>query len=279
MIKLDIEGLLKEIENEYRDEWSWYIGWCMGKKRTTPSIPVEHRSAKVWIIDGNKLNLSTAVRYDRWWNWDRRSKKFKKIEKIFIEKFIKKYPFCPYCGKIPLIAPTDYVENTERRTFDLDHFYPKSPYKYLTFNFWNLIPICKICNNLKSKEDFSRHSEYYHPYFWWITNWVIDPDKNQHTEFVFTRKATDPLIYRDPQKLYKWDLIYPNAQDTHNDLVFLRHNLEKKSVYWKRFAGLDQEIKKYYLKNFAPESPNDILRYANGKMKFDMVKSLYKEGS
>lgn len=36
--------------------------------------------------------------------------------------------------------------------YELDHFYPKSNYPFLSTNFFNLFPVCGYCNRLKSKQ-------------------------------------------------------------------------------------------------------------------------------
>ncbi|CAI3244125.1 HNH nuclease [Clostridium neonatale] len=59
---------------------------------------------------------------------------------------------CPYCNR-------NFINNTQvsgkdkekhiRRTCQLDHFYPKSEYPYLALSFYNLIPVCSVCNKIK----------------------------------------------------------------------------------------------------------------------------------
>ena len=47
--------------------------------------------------------------------------------------------------------------------FELDHFFPKSDYPYLSHSIFNLIPVCGVCNRRKSNGDVSL-SNHYHPY-------------------------------------------------------------------------------------------------------------------
>ena len=59
---------------------------------------------------------------------------------------------CPYCNR-QYISPI-YSENGKLRA-DLDHFYNKSAYPYLSVSIYNLVPSCKFCNSsLKGKQDF-----------------------------------------------------------------------------------------------------------------------------
>lgn len=63
---------------------------------------------------------------------------------------------CPYCNR-------NYIFNiptTQRRTSQLDHFYDKDNYPFLALSFYNLIPVCSICNHIKSNQQ----GRYYNPY-------------------------------------------------------------------------------------------------------------------
>ena len=68
---------------------------------------------------------------------------------------------CPYCNR-NYITPI-YSENGKVRA-DLDHFFPKHKYPYLSISLYNLVPSCKFCNSsLKGKDEFS-YSENFHPF-------------------------------------------------------------------------------------------------------------------
>lgn len=92
----------------------------------------------------------------------------------YIKKFNKKkewgaYNFlmelglkiCPYCNR-QYITPI-YSENGKMRA-DLDHFYAKSRYPYLSLSIYNLVPSCKFCNSsLKGIKEFN-YDDYLNPY-------------------------------------------------------------------------------------------------------------------
>ncbi|MBR4291065.1 MAG: hypothetical protein IKT52_10590 [Oscillospiraceae bacterium] len=80
-------------------------------------------------------------------------------------------PVCPYCNRqyITLFcnpqkggkAQKDTVKET---TADLDHFYIKSQYPYLSLSLYNFIPSCQICNSrFKGTTDFYVYPHIY-PY-------------------------------------------------------------------------------------------------------------------
>lgn len=57
---------------------------------------------------------------------------------------------CPYCNRQYIHT----VSITEEGTYlgDLDHFYPKSIYQLFSLSLWNLIPVCKPCNQLFKRQ-------------------------------------------------------------------------------------------------------------------------------
>ena len=58
---------------------------------------------------------------------------------------IAKTRTCLYCNREYVI---NYVDgNDDKTTAELDHFYPRSLYPFLSISFFNLIPSCKICNS------------------------------------------------------------------------------------------------------------------------------------
>ncbi len=107
---------------------------------------------------------------------DRQSKKKKvtfKDYEIIYDLFVKKgyesivsdkmaYEFikaldvkvCPYCN----INYISYVRDNKNKAVRpaLDHFYPKEKYPWFAISLYNLVPICKDCNSLKSNKFTSR---------------------------------------------------------------------------------------------------------------------------
>lgn len=200
MIKLEIDKILFRLREKLPETWTKYEERLRIESSRLDPIPA-HQSI-CYGIEGIK-DSNTIVLYnskvclpspdpekDFWKNWANREiffPEFKELELEFINLFYNKYKyhFCPYCGKIPLIK-YENDKKAKRRTFDLDHFYPKNTYQHLMYNFYNLVPVCKVCNQLKGTKNFSKKNEYYHPYFGWVKNLEIDESKNQDTEFYFS---------------------------------------------------------------------------------------------
>ena len=64
---------------------------------------------------------------------------------------------CPYCNINTIFS----ISNGKKRTSELDHFYPQGKYPYFALSFYNLVPSCKVCNQIKLDKD---DKEYINPY-------------------------------------------------------------------------------------------------------------------
>ena len=61
---------------------------------------------------------------------------------------ILKIDVCPYCNR-EYIFTYDDEKKTKKTLAEMDHFYPKSKYPYLSCSLYNLIPSCHTCNHGK----------------------------------------------------------------------------------------------------------------------------------
>lgn len=65
---------------------------------------------------------------------------------------------CPYCNRqyiTPIYSRKDPDKPGHLLRADLDHFYPKGKYPYLSMSLYNLVPSCKFCNSsLKGIKEF-----------------------------------------------------------------------------------------------------------------------------
>lgn len=73
---------------------------------------------------------------------------------------LMEFSVCPYCNRAYI---TNYMEKDRRRktTADLDHFYPKSKYPFLTLSLYNFIPSCQICNSRFKGDRFDAKNHIY----------------------------------------------------------------------------------------------------------------------
>jgi hypothetical protein len=76
---------------------------------------------------------------------------------------------CPYCNRLFCHTILDETQSIEkhRRILrpDLDHFYPKVKYPFLSVSFYNLVPSCNICNSrFKLDKDFYKDYNCLNPF-------------------------------------------------------------------------------------------------------------------
>lgn len=71
-----------------------------------------------------------------------------------LPKFIKKIGIkaCVYCNANYVITDCE-----NKAYYELDHFYPKSRYPFLSISFFNLQPSCSSCNHSKGAEERKRY--------------------------------------------------------------------------------------------------------------------------
>jgi len=73
-------------------------------------------------------------------------------ERVISKKYLAKIDLkvCPYCNRNYIF---NFGNKKQEATAQLDHFYDKSTYPYLSLSLYNLIPSCPTCNLRKSKKD------------------------------------------------------------------------------------------------------------------------------
>lgn len=72
-------------------------------------------------------------------------------------------PICPYCNRNLTVSVEDRIRPV-RHLLDIDHYFCKAMYPFLSLSFYNLIPSCHICNaTYKGYQQFSTKT-HTHPY-------------------------------------------------------------------------------------------------------------------
>jgi hypothetical protein len=196
---------------------------------------------------------------------------------------------CPYCNAQNTII-TEKKYGKEVMKFQLDHFFPKSEFPYLSISLYNLIPSCASCNLTKSSKSVTLN-EYYHPYDMNLANksefclkYKPDPSKltikgikKQELEINFISKHKDPLnIVEKHNEMYHINGVYNRHQDVAEELLQLAiiYSRKQASKHLK-IKGLFSNEEDYYrflLRNYAAQK--DILKRPLAKFTQDIAKQL-----
>lgn len=137
--------LIKEIKDNLRD-----LILCPPKNLTKVIKEWGDVSDKAKYSHGFSEKITKALRYDSF-RTGRRGYEF--FQSLGLKA-------CPYCNAQFIIG----LSKSKKAHAHFDHIYPKSKYPYLSISFFNLIPCCGNCNQLKSNEDHSHSKLFLSPY-------------------------------------------------------------------------------------------------------------------
>lgn len=88
---------------------------------------------------------------------------YKDLRNTFYPKYFQELGIktCIYCNsQLTIVAHKNRSGNLSAK-FQVDHYYPKDDYPFLSISLFNLYPSCATCNNLKKKKevDFNLYSK------------------------------------------------------------------------------------------------------------------------
>ncbi|MDD7793716.1 HNH endonuclease [Clostridium sp. 'White wine YQ'] len=149
---------------------------------------------------------------------------------------------CPYCNR-QYITPI-YSEAGKMRA-DLDHFFPKSRYPYLSMSIFNLVPSCKFCNSsLKGKKEFT-YEKYINPYEHAIDDfYFFDYIPQSSDSFLGKDEFVIKLIEKDEVDKDISERCQNNINVFNLEAVYQYHSnvikelILKKSIYTKEYIDL-----------------------------------------
>ncbi|WP_322969417.1 hypothetical protein [Faecalibacter sp. LW9] len=201
---------------------------------------------------------------------------------------------CPYCNR-------NYIHTlrTEKGSTrpELDHFYPKSIYPFLSISIYNLIPSCHICNsNLKGSINFYKN-KHLHPFedtnynklkfkIRYKPNVSITPllqieDFDIVCDFVKESENDENKIVKNSVETFKIEELYNFHKDVAQEVVFnsVYYNETKRNEL-KSFLGDNIEIDDNFIDrviygNYLDE--NELGKRPLSKFTSDLIQSLKTE--
>lgn len=129
-------------------------------------------------------------------------------------------PTCVYCNRIYTKTVIDKKNKKPYTRPTFDHWFAQSKYPIFALSFYNLIPCCNICNNIKSNKEMTL-SENFHPYY--------NDGQNLDIKFSFKHKTlnttevrilhSNSLLTINYLETFNLEPIYKAHLDEVNDLI------------------------------------------------------------
>lgn len=183
---------------------------------------------------------------------------------------------CPYCNQNHLNIVYE-KENRVRFWGDLDHFYDKGTYPELVICLYNMIPVCKVCNQLKS----SQKARIINPYNCTINSGIkFKTEFDEKIDLDYLQGKTENFnIVIDKYELTEEDLEEIQLFDLENRYKNLKKNVQeiiiKSRAYdclyqeqLKEKFGLEEEEIKSYIFGYTDNHLNRVL----SKFNLDIMK-------
>ena len=188
---------------------------------------------------------------------------------------------CPYCNQnhINII----YKGNKTKLWGDLDHFYAKSIYPELAICLYNMVPVCKVCNQLKS----SKNKELINPYNCSVKRGIkFRTEFDEKVDLDYLQGKSQNFIIKiitDETKVKQNDLAEIELFDLENRYSQLKENVQeiilKSRAYdlvyqnkLKEFGLSEEEIKRYVF-GYTENHLNRVL----SKFNMDIMKEFIGE--
>jgi len=167
-------NLAKLIKRKYSSQFSLFVFYKKIQKeiKKIRNVRVRKKLRKLnWykILIGNITEIRQIISSNKSLLFEREH--FKDIFKDLYEKNLSnvnapfKKPFfelfedlnvCPYCNRNfvnPIYKENSVGADNKNQSPDIEHFFPKSIYPFLSLSISNLLPSCAFCNKIKSDVD------------------------------------------------------------------------------------------------------------------------------
>lgn len=238
------------------------------------------------------------------WKAGTKQKFYEMVVSAMGYKTVRSEIIAPYIQKLNIRVcvncNSDYVLSTEKRVrlstgkygveikgrFQLDHFWAKSKYPFLSISFFNLQPSCGFCNLWKKDKigKFNLYTDFYqkiNPFLFvldkkaLLTYLLNSNSKLLHVELHSNERG----LRENHEQIFCIDDIYKLLNDEAEEIIW------KAKIYNKSFVG---QLQNWFKNKFTKKSEKDLFRFVFGfypniddihkrpltKMKQDIAKQL-----
>ena len=191
---------------------------------------------------------------------------------------------CVYCNsQLTLTIEREKVKRNQVRhkaLFQVDHYYPKEKYPYLSIALYNLYPVCASCNLTKSNNsvDFKLYDEKVK-----TDTFQFELDKSSKAKFLITRNLMDLKVnfrkVNEPNYVDIFNIkeLYATQKDIAEEIILkslvydntYRNNLKE---FFKDHRINDNLINRFILGNYSEEK--DIHKRPLAKFMQDIGKEV-----
>jgi len=199
--------------------------------------------------------------------------------------FVKKMRIksCIYCNAQFSIT-TETKNGNLSGMFELDHFFPKSKYPFLSTSFFNLHPCCSHCN--KTKNDRPSSFSLYAVDYETIEPFTFSIDKKSILRYLLTHNeeeldilfnSDDLKLKENHEDLFHISELYKQHKDIVEELIWkskIYNKSYRKSLSdsFDRFFPNSINFNRFVLGNY--DNPKDIHKRPMAKMVQDIAKQL-----
>lgn len=187
---------------------------------------------------------------------------------------------CPYCNQNHINVI--HKGNKLRFWGDLDHFYNKNIYPELVICLYNMIPVCKVCNQLKSV----KNREFVNPYNCNVESGIkFKTEFDEKTDLNYLQgKSLNFNIIIDKNEVTESDLAEIDLFDLENRYKQLKRNVQELIIKSKAYDNLYQdELKEKFelddgeIKAYIFGYTNDHLNRVLSKFNLDIMEEFKTE--
>lgn len=183
---------------------------------------------------------------------------------------------CVYCNS-QLTLSVEKENGKISAKFQLDHYYPKDKYPYLSIAFFNLYPVCASCNLSKSNDpiNFVLYDDSL------IDEFKFEIDKDSVVRFLLNRDIKELKIKFQGdslfEKMFSIDAIYDTQKDIAEEIIIkhLIYNESYRNNMKDKFRNnriSDSLINRYILGNYVEK--NEIHKRPMSKFMQDIGKDI-----
>lgn len=182
---------------------------------------------------------------------------------------------CPYCNRNfinPIYKNSSLGGDNKKQSPDIEHFFPKSLYPFLSLSISNLLPSCAFCNKIKSDVDTYKHN-------------CLSPYEVKEDDFIFDFELEDSnvktvtLISKNDNKnsdILHLEVLYNEVHRNYINEIFddiLKYPNTYKNTLTEKFDILEGDYKNIFRNHY---NEKDFNKQPLSKMTKDLMKKIKK---